>query len=103
MRSTVVPQRTKGETRGAVGGQELRGRKKVSRGSAESEPQQEATQRFEAVFLLTWEKQAKWTALVNQAGDVGGKPQCQLSLDVLRFTLTSSLWCWRQHGQHTVY
>lgn len=72
-------------------------------GSAESEPRQEATVRFEVVFLLTWEKQAKKAALVNQAGDVGGKTQSQLSLDVLRFTLTASPWCWRQHGQQTVF
>lgn len=69
MRSTVVPQRSKGETRGAAGGQELRGREKVSRGYAESEPQQE-----DVVFLLTWEKQAKWTALVNQAGMLVANP-----------------------------
>lgn len=47
----------------------------MSCGSAESEPQQEATVKFEVVFLLSWEKQAKRTALVNQAGGVGGKTQ----------------------------
>lgn len=70
--------------------------------SAESEPQQEAAVGFEVVFLLTWEKQLKRVALVSQAGDVGGKTQSQLSLDVLRFTPTASPWCWRQHGQQTV-
>lgn len=77
----------------------------MSRCSAESEPRQGATVRFEEVFSLIRGKWAKvkveegqpgW----NQAGDVVDKTR--LSLDAVRFTVTASRWHWRRYRQQTV-